>query len=111
MGFGAQERLDWLRLARSNGIGPVTIRDLIAYYGSAGTALEALPDLARRGGGSRPLRLCPKPDAERELEALAKLGARLIARPDPDYPEALAALEDAPPVITVKGRAELLKSP
>jgi DNA processing protein len=111
MGFGAKEQLDWLRLARSHGIGPVTIRDLIAYYGTAAKALDALPDLARRGGRSRPLRLCPKPDAERELEVLAKLGARLIARPDPDYPEALAALEDAPPVITVKGRAELLKSP
>jgi len=111
MGFGEQERLDWLRLARSGGIGPVTIRDLIGYFGSAAKALEALPDLAKRGGGSRPLRLCPKSEAEREIAALAKLGARLIARPEPDYPEALAALEDAPPVITVKGRAELLTAP
>jgi DNA processing protein len=111
MRSGEQERLDWLRLARSRGIGPVTIRDLIAYFGTAAKAIDALPDLARRGGGSRPLRLCPKPEAEREIETLAKLGARLIARSDPDYPEALAALEDAPPVITVKGRAELLQAP
>jgi DNA processing protein len=111
MGIREQEQLDWLRLARSGGIGPVTIRDLVAYFGTAGKAIEALPDLAKRGGGSRPVRLCPKADAEREIAALAKRGARLIARSDPEYPEALAALEDAPPVITVKGRAELLQGP
>jgi DNA processing protein len=109
MGIAQQERLDWLRLARSSGIGPVTIRDLIGYFGSAGKALEALPELARRGGRSRPVRVPSKAEAERELETLAKRGARLIARPEPDYPEALAALEDAPPVITVKGRVALLE--
>src|SRR5262245_59855862 len=107
--LGTQERLDWLRLARRGGIGPVTIRDLIAFYGTATKALEALPDLVRRGGGARPVRICSRPDAEREIDTLFKLGARLIARPDPDYPEALAALEDAPPVITVKGSVELLQ--
>jgi DNA processing protein len=111
MGISDQERLDWLRLARSSGIGPVTVRDLIGYYGTAAKALDALPDLARRGGGSRPVRLCPKPEAEREIETLAKRGARLIARPESEYPEALAALEDAPPVIAVRGRAELLARP
>ncbi len=104
-----KERLDWLRLARSSGIGPVTVRDLIAFTGTAAKALEALPDLARRGGGARPVRICAKAEAEREIEALAKRGARLIARVEPDYPEALAALEDAPPVIAVKGRADLLQ--
>src|SRR5690349_16292461 len=107
--LGAQERLDWLRLGRSGGIGPVTLRDLIGFDGTAAKALEALPDLVRRGGGARPVRICSKSDAEREIETLSKRGARLIARPDPEYPEALAALEDAPPVITVKGRAELLE--
>jgi len=73
MAISDQERIDWLRLARSNGIGPVTIRDLIAFYGTATKALEALPDLVRRGGGARPVRVCSKPEAEREIEALAKL--------------------------------------
>ena len=104
-----EEQLDWLRLARSGGIGPVTIRDLIAYFGTATKALEALPDLARRGGKARPVRICPRVAAEQEIATLARIGARLIARPDPDYPEALAALEDAPPVIAVKGRTELLR--
>jgi DNA processing protein len=102
--------LDWLRLARSGGVGPVTAQKLIGYFGTAEKALEALPDLARRGGGSRRLQICSRADAEREIETLAKLGASLIARPEPDYPEALAALEDAPPVITVKGRGECLRA-
>jgi DNA processing protein len=109
MGISEKERLDWLRLARSQGIGPVTIRDLIDHFGTAAKALDALPDLVRRGGGSRPIRICTAADAMREIEALEKRGARLIVRSEPDYPEALAALEDAPPVITLKGRAELLK--
>ncbi len=109
MGSGDKERLDWLRLARSSGIGPVTVRDLIAFYGTAAKALDALPDLARRGGGARPVRIFSKAEAEREIEAVEKCGARLIARAEADYPEALAALEDAPPVITVKGRTELLR--
>src|SRR5205085_10157895 len=78
---------------------------------SAAAALEALPDLAARGGRSRPLRLASQSEAEHELAELDKLGARLIARPEPDYPEALAAIEDAPPVITLRGRRELLAAP
>lgn len=105
------ERLAWLRLARSQGLGIVTTRDLVAHFGSARAALEALPDLAARGGRSRPLRLCSQSEAEAELATLDKLGARLIARPEPDYPEALAAIEDAPPVIAIRGREELLAAP
>jgi DNA processing protein len=109
-----QERLAWLRLARSGGIGPVTIRDLVAHCGSAAAALDALPELAKRaaaGGRSRSLRICPRAEAERELEALARRGARLITRGEPDYPLPLAAIEDAPAVITLRGRAELLQAP
>jgi DNA processing protein len=106
-----KERLAWLRLGRSHGLGVVTIRDLAAHYGSAQAALDALPDLAARSRRARPLRLCTQAEAEAELAALDRLGARLIVRPEPDYPEALAAIEDAPPVIAVRGREELLASP
>src|SRR4051812_37478318 len=109
--IGDKERLAWLRLARSHGLGVVTIRDLVAHFGSAAAALEALPDLAARGGRARPMRLCSQADAEAELAALDRLGARLIARPESDYPEALAAIEDAPSVITIRGRPELLAAP
>jgi len=106
-----RERLAWLRLARSGGIGPVTIRDLVAHFGGAAAALDALPDLAKRGGRARPLRICSQSEAEDEVARLERIGARLIARDDPDYPPALAAIEDAPPVITVRGRDDFLAAP
>lgn len=111
MAFSEKERLAWLRLARSGGIGPITARDLIAHFGTAGNAIDALPELSKRGGRSRPLKLCSIAEAEREIETLRKLGARVIAKAEPDYPEALAAIEDAPVVITARGRPELLAAP
>ena len=72
-----QERLDWLRLARTESIGAVTFDQLMRRYSSAGAVLDALPDLAQRGGRSAPLDI-PSPDeARRELVAGAALGARL----------------------------------
>jgi DNA processing protein len=47
-----EERIDWLRLIRSENIGPRTFRALLAHYGSARAALAALPALARRGGAT-----------------------------------------------------------
>ncbi|MDH3595971.1 MAG: DNA-processing protein DprA [Rhodospirillales bacterium] len=107
--LGPTERLAWLRLIRSENVGPVTFRGLLARFGDAEATLEALPELARRGGRRRPIRICPAQDAERELEALEKIGARLLAVVEPDYPPALAALEHAPPVVSVLGRTEMLQ--
>lgn len=108
--LGAQERLDRLRLARSDGIGPITGRDLLARFGSATAALAALPDLARKAGRN-PVRACPPAKAEAEMAALDKLGARLLVIGDSAYPVALAAIEDAPLAITVRGRLDLLAQP
>ncbi len=105
------ERLDWLRLIRSENVGPVTFYHLLRYYGSAGAALDALPELSRRGGRKRPVRLCPADQAEREVAAARRAGARLLAAIEPDYPEPLAATEDAPPVISVRGDVGLLARP
>ncbi len=103
------ERLAWLRLSRSENVGPVTFRRLLARFGDAARTLEALPDLARRGGGRRPIRVYPMDAAERELAALGAIGGRLLAVVEPDYPPALAALDHAPPVILALGRTELLR--
>ena len=103
------ERLEWLRLIRSERVGPVTFRQLLSRYGSAAAALEALPGLARRGGGN--LAVYPKSAAERELEALEALGARLLGLTEPDYPPRLAALDDAPPLLGILGHAHLLGCP
>ena len=104
------ERTDWLRLIRSENVGPITFFHMLAHYGSAGAALEALPALAGRGG-KRKIKICPKDVAERELARIEKIGAVLIAHGEPDYPRALAAIEDAPPLIARLGDADLLERP
>lgn len=102
------ERRAWLRLARSQNVGPVTFVHLIERFGTASAALEQLPRLARRGGGAD-MRIPSDADARRELDALAKLGGRLIASAEPDFPPGLAALDAPPPVIAVLGHATLLR--
>jgi DNA processing protein len=106
-----EERLACLRLIRSENVGPVTFRDLINHYGGATRALEPLPSLSRRGGSGRPIRICPKADAERELEAAKRAGAVPLFTIEPDYPALLARIEAPPPMLYVKGNRELLNVP
>lgn len=102
--------IDRLRLVRTSGIGPVTFRQLVQRFGSAGAALDALPDLARRGGGKSP-RIASTDDARREMASVEKLGARYLTIDQGLYPRLLAAMEDAPPLIMVKGDVALLDRP
>ncbi len=106
--LGHAERIDWLRLARSENIGPVTFLALLRRFGGPAAALDALPGLARRGGRRQPIRICSKAAAERELAALAGLGGRLIALREPAYPAPLAAIADPPPLLALRGDAGLL---
>jgi DNA processing protein len=96
-----------LRLIRSENIGPVTYFQLLARFGSAQAALDAIPDLAARGGGRAP-RLASKAEVEREIERAAKLGARHLFLGQGLYPPLLAELETAPPALIVKGDLNLL---
>ena len=105
------QRLDWLRLIRSENVGPRTFRSLVNHCGGAGTALTALPDLARRGGASRPLRVCPRDEAEREIAVAQRLGARFVALGEADYPGYFQTVEDAPPLLAVRGNAAVLRGP
>ena len=109
--LSADERLACLRLIRSENVGPVTFRELINRFGGAAHALQALPDLSRRGGSSRAIRLYPKADAEKELEAAERAGAVPVFTIEPDYPALLARIEAPPPMVYVKGRRELLSRP
>jgi DNA processing protein len=102
------ERVQWLRLARTPNVGPVTFAQLLARFGSAVAALSEVPRLARRGGGE-PTKLPDEAVILRELEALAKIGGRMIASIEPEYPHGLAALDAPPPVISVLGQRGLLE--
>jgi DNA processing protein len=106
-----EQRLDWLRLIRSENVGPRSFRTLLAHYGSAGAALAALPELARRGGADRAIRICRREDAEREIAAAGQQGISLIALGESDYPERLAAIDDAPPLLAVRGQRAALARP
>jgi DNA processing protein len=99
-----------LRLVRSQGIGPVTYRQLIQRFGSAEAALAAVPDLARCGGGAPP-RLFGESEARREIERVEALGARYLSLGQGLYPRALAAMEGAPPVLVARGDLALLDRP
>ena len=105
------ERLARLRLARSENVGAILFRELIDRYGSATDALDALPDLARRGGRKRKIRICPEHALTSEIEALERLGATWIVFGDALYPARLANIEDPPPVISCLGRVEILSRP
>lgn len=107
----APEQLACLRLIRSENVGPVTFRELINHYGGAAKALDALPELSRKGGGRRAFRICSKADAERELEAAHKAGATPVFTIEPGYPKYLASIDSPPPLLYVKGRHDLLARP
>lgn len=106
--MGGEEALARLRLIRSDNVGPVTYFQLLARYGSAEAALEAVPMLAARGGGRTP-RLAARAAIEREMEAVERLGARYLFVGQGLYPPLLAELETAPPALIVKGDVGLFE--
>jgi len=106
-----RQRIAWLRLIRSDNVGPATFRDLINHFGSAEMALEALPELSLRGGSTKAVRVCSREDALAELEFADRFGARFVGIGEPDYPYSLRQIEGAPPMIAVKGDAIALHQP
>lgn len=104
-----RQRLEWLRLIRSESIGPRTFRALLNRFGGAAAALDALPELARQAG--KTLKICPLVEAEREFEMLLRRGARLIALGEASYPLPLQAIDSAPPLLAVEGDPAVLNRP
>ncbi len=102
------QRLACLRLIRSENVGPVTFRELINHFGGAEAALAALPEMSRKGGRGRPIRICPRDVAEAELAAAAKADARPVFTIEPGFPKALTHVAGAPPLIYVRGQTALL---
>lgn len=103
-----EQRLNWLRLIRSDNVGPATFRDLINHFRSASAALEALPDLIARGGSAGKIRIASRHRAEAEMEAAAGCGACFIGMGEPDYPPALRSVDYPPPLICVRGNRKIL---
>jgi DNA processing protein len=106
-----EQRLDWLQLIRSDHIGPHTFRELINHYGGARSALAALPNLARRGGASGPARIFSREDADAEMKAARARGVDFVVLGEPDYPPRLQMIDDAPPLLAVRGKLAALARP
>ncbi|MBY0361127.1 MAG: DNA-processing protein DprA [Phreatobacter sp.] len=105
-----RQRLDWLRLARSENVGPRTFRELINIYGSASAALDAVPELSRRGGG-RSISIASLAEAEREMARAAAFGVSFVAIGERDYPDRLRRIASAPPLIALRGDLACLSRP
>lgn len=103
------ERVAWLRLVRSENIGPATFRSLLGHFGSAEAAIDALPSLSRRA--DRMVRIASETEAEDEIAATAALGAAVVGLGEPDYPPWLRHGDAPPPLITVRGNRRMLTAP
>ncbi|MCP8895556.1 DNA-processing protein DprA [Shinella daejeonensis] len=106
-----RQKIAWLRLIRSDNVGPATFRELINHCGSAETALEMLPELSRRGGARRGIRVAGLDEAEREMDAARRHGAAFVGIGEPDYPPFLRLIHGAPPLLAVKGDRGVATAP
>ncbi len=106
-----REKIAWLRLIRTENVGPITFYQLLQNFGSAIKAIEALPTLSRKGGRLRDLTLFSESAAIAEMEQVARIGGTMLFAADDNYPLSLAATEDTPPVLTILGNQKLLNLP
>jgi DNA processing protein len=106
-----RQRVNWLRLWRSDNVGPVTFRQLINHFGSAEAAIEGLPKMAIRGGAARMPKVPDVSKIEDELAAVEKFGARIVGVGEPDFPRYLRLTPDCPPLICFKGNPAVFQLP
>lgn len=106
--LGFAQRRDWLRLIRTDSVGPATFRRLVNRYGSAAAAIEALPRIARQGGATAAPSIPKIEDAEGEIDALDSLGGRFVAVGEPDYPPMLRHIHGPPPILAILGPGDIL---
>ena len=100
-------KLAWLRLWRTEGIGPRGFFKLLHRFGGAEDALAALPEIVHDRTPPTP----PIAEITAELAAHRAIGAVLVAHPEPDYPPLLRAIHDPPPLLSLLGRADLARAP
>jgi DNA processing protein len=106
-----RQRISWLRLIRTDNVGPATFRDLINRFGSAEAALEMLPELMRSGGALRLPKIPSIAQAEAELEAARRAGAAFVAIGEAEYPPVLRRMDQPPPLVAVKGEPSVFLLP
>lgn len=102
-----EEKLDWIRLIRTDSIGPATFHDLLTHFGTAAAAIDALPGLSLRGGLREPRQVVSRAAAKAEWEAAERVGAQILAMPDPGYPPLLRHIHAPPPILFVRGKPVL----
>ena len=105
------EKMAWLRLSRTENVGPVTFFNLVDFYGTASRAIEEIPEIVKRKKSKRKLKVPPVSQIEKEYNAVKKAGGEILAACESAYSLPLTSIDDAPPVITVFGRTDLMLSP
>lgn len=106
--ISSSEKIQWIRLSRSENVGKATFFRLLEIYGSASAALEKISDQAIKGGLNREIKICSEKEVEKELENSKKMGAEIILFCEEKYPRLLREIEDPAPILTVKGKTEFL---
>ncbi|MER8422692.1 DNA-processing protein DprA [Mesorhizobium sp. M0976] len=106
-----RQRLSWLRLIRTPNVGPASFRDLINRFGSAEAALAMLPELMISGGAKKIVRIPSIAEAEAELEAARRAGARFVGIGEADYPPLMKSMDHPPPLLAVRGSSAVFRLP
>lgn len=105
------QRVAWLRLIRTENVGPATFRDLINQCGSADNALDVIPELLNRSGKKRYLQTPSVSEAEDEIAAIHALGGDLVGIGEAAYPPNLRSADMPPPLVTIKGNPAIFQMP
>lgn len=106
-----REKVEWIRLARSENVGRSTFFRLVKIFGSPRQALQQVSHYAFQGGSKQQIKVYSEIDAAREVENSHKFGAEIVLFCEENYPKLLREIPDPPPLFTAKGRLEFLNRP
>jgi DNA processing protein len=103
------EKAWWLALHLVPGVGRITFKKLVGYFGHPHGVMQATAGQLMRVSGIGPklaqaiTGFQTTTEVERELQAVNAIGCQIITQADATYPPLLKAIEDPPPVLYVKG--------